>query len=231
MGGRIWKWDTYDIRKYKAWDIAQVLDIGANVGGFSMMSRILFPIAKIYAIEPCIETYNRLIATAGCWGVKCFNFALGNGEKLYFRGSGVSGFNKFYRSSEISIKERYSVDSYYLSKICEMLRININKPYIIKIDCEGGERFILEDKNADIYIRNANQISLELHKNVGPREKWLEYFKSFENTHDLLISTWYRDDTRRYYKFDSIDKLPENRCDLQLMNKNWEIKSRKAWWM
>ncbi len=30
MGGRIWKWDTYDIRKYEPWSIRNVLDIGAG---------------------------------------------------------------------------------------------------------------------------------------------------------------------------------------------------------
>lgn len=232
MGGRIWKWDTYDIRKHDSWSIADVVDIGANVGGFSLMSRILFPIARIYAIEPCVETYNRLKETTEVWGVRCYNFALGNGEKMRFRGNGLSGYNRFFLASEAPNLNSYAIQSYSLSKICDMFHISERRPYIIKIDCEGGERFVLEDKKASERIRNATKVLMELHyKRTEQKNLWENYLSQFKDTHDLLLCSWYRDEFRRHYVYKSFDVFPERGCQIQLLNKKYKEAMHQHWWI
>ena len=37
-----------------------ILDIGANIGVFSILSTVLYPEAKIHAYEPCKKTYEYL---------------------------------------------------------------------------------------------------------------------------------------------------------------------------
>jgi FkbM family methyltransferase len=229
MSGRMWKWDTYDLRKHKDWSIANVLDIGANRGTLSMMCRILFPIATIHAIEPCKETYEECVRRAGCWGVKCYNIALGNGEKLYFHGSGMSGFNKFKEKPKES---SYTVDTCSFSAMFDRFKIDRDKPYIIKVDCEGGERFMLKDTKSLDCIRGSTQTLLELHPTWGGTpEEWSAYLEQLKDTHDLLLCRWYRDEVRRYYVYEPCITFPTGRCQLQLLNKKWQENADRVWWI
>lgn len=242
MGGRMWKWDTYDLRKHVAWGIGAVLDIGANVGSFSLMSRILFPIARIYAIEPCRESYDYLANHVGLWSVRCHNFALGNGENLHFHGTEKSGFNKFFTTQELEankLEPTYTIPSYPLSTMFANLKVddggvNKKRPYIIKMDCEGGERFLLDDPGAMTCIRNSVAFLLELHlKMAGRCEVWTDYLKQFEDTHDVLLMRWYRDEIRRYYVYDHMDQVPDtsSRHQIQLIRKDWREIENRTWWV
>lgn len=233
MGSRIWKWDTYDLRKYPNWGIADVLDVGANIGRMSMMCRILFPLARIFAIEPCMEAFDMLKDISGVWGIQCINMALGNGKEMRFYGSGRSGHNRFFTKAEAPNILGYSIKSNQLSNFCELSKLNKKRPYIIKIDCEGSEKFILDDKNAIEYIQDSVSLLIELHfKRCGSMETWQGFFQQFKDTHDLLECHWYRDNTRRHYAYKKIENIPlSKRCHLQLLNKNWVEITNRPWWL
>ena len=48
------------IPEYLSKKTAIIIDVGAHIGTFSMLSSIISPKGKIYAIEPCKETFEIL---------------------------------------------------------------------------------------------------------------------------------------------------------------------------
>lgn len=116
-----------DTREYKFYELKPtdvVIDIGANVGGFSTM--IHDKVEKVYCIEPIFGKYlESLFAYNNIGNIEVIKVGLGKGiHKLEYNGY---------------IKENVS---------CLPLRTIIkmcgNKVDLIKMDCEGGEWNITE---------------------------------------------------------------------------------------
>lgn len=63
----------------RTYDIATILDIGANEGQFARQIHSVLPQAKLYAFEPLPDCYARLQKNlSDIDGTVCLNFALGN---------------------------------------------------------------------------------------------------------------------------------------------------------
>lgn len=154
--------DSYRLRGYLIDAFDYIVDIGANIGMFSLMGMILHPKAKIIAIEADTRTFEYCKNNLGLFGnIECHNIALGNGEKFRCtsnRGS-CSTINRFGHDDFIT--DDNFVQSYTLSAIFDLY--NISGRYFLKIDCEGGERYIIGDAKAEDVIRNSIQTSMEVH--------------------------------------------------------------------
>ncbi len=120
-----------------------ILDVGANIGYFSILWRIKFPNSTIYAFEPMKDTFNTLkknIAINNCENVFPLPFALSNKNK--------NGY--FYSSPEmISIASEKNVLDYKKAEKIPISFIkldffNIENIDFIKIDAEGSEFNILK---------------------------------------------------------------------------------------
>jgi len=196
MSGSIWTWDIYSLRKYRPGETDYFLDIGGCVGTASVFFKAHDPCAKVIAIEPCREDYETMLKVAGFWGVKCYHMALGDGRPLCF-GRRWQGAHRFYTADEKQWwpeKPEYLVESKSLPQLMDYF--NIKGRYIIKLDAEGGERFILNDRDSIEIIRSAVQFNMEYHRGFGgPQEQWHEWFRNFENTHNLFRRTRDRTDT------------------------------------
>lgn len=173
--------DVYDLKSCKKIpDI--IIDIGANIGFFSIYARMHYPIARIVAIEPCKETYNYLLQNTQGLNIETYNMALGNNEKLYLNYKISTGCNMFDEKTESKTNEY--CDSKSLDKIFEILKIDINKSiYFIKVDCEGGEKYLLNNEKIDEIIKKSIQFSMEIHfpaQNV-PRFNSLPEYDIYNN--------------------------------------------------
>jgi FkbM family methyltransferase len=189
MSGNIWKWDQYDLRKYERGTIDFFLDIGGCVGTTSVYFKSCDAWARVIALEPCKEDFEKMKVVAGFWGVECHNMAFGDGQQLCF-GRRKQGAHRFYTSDE---KQWWPEPPEYLmaSRTLKQLfdQFKITGKYIIKMDCEGGERFLLEQPEAIDIIKGCVQFNLEYHRGFGgEQERWHEWFKNFKDTHKL----WYR---------------------------------------
>jgi FkbM family methyltransferase len=229
MPGKIHRFDTYDLRKWQPHDVKTFVDIGANVGTVSIMARILFPEARIIAFEPCREVFEKLLFFRP-WGVEVFNYALGDGKPLAFqRHSTHSGMHKFWSKDEPGFEKlmKYAPDTYYSRSktLPDIIKSHkVEPPYILKIDCEGGERFLLKDPECKDIVRNSLQTNMELHRMAGSLDEWLAWYRDID-THDLLVGNW--DNDRKVFAYHLVeDKLPVGKWSLevQLLRKKKPMK-------
>lgn len=197
MAGKIHKYDIYDLRRHKIKDVSTFIDIGANKGTTSIMARILFPYARIIAIEPGRETFKQLKTYLKlAYPIEIYNIALGCGMMKHIKSKKFSGLDKCV------LDKKGDIEGKTLSQIFDYYKIDVAKPYIIKIDCEGSERFLLSDKNAIDIIKNSLQLVMELHLDVSYDnniDDWNLWLKNFKDTHDLLIGFMDKEIDNYYY--------------------------------
>ncbi len=157
--------DCYMLKRWSFDFFDYIFDIGANVGIFSSYAAMTHTNAKIFAYEPCKETFKNLVEDL--WflpNIECTNEAMGDGSDLFFYDTGWSGCNLFYKEGEKEKQlDAYTVKSKTLSDIFYDKSISLDDKYFIKIDCEGGERFLLEDKKSIEVIKNSSGSGIEIH--------------------------------------------------------------------
>lgn len=128
-----------------------VLDIGANVGRFSVTANAVFPQARIVAFEPlpsCFAAAER--AMASCGNSSILNIALGDSE-----GEIEMFANDFSPSSSILPMAQAHKDAFPFTHGGKMVPIrtrrlddvaaelNFEGPIFVKIDVQGFEREVL----------------------------------------------------------------------------------------
>lgn len=145
-----------------------VLDIGANIGGFTIGAAL--KAKHVYAVEPIF--YKELevnVKLNNLKNVTILTSALGSGESVNL------SFNKI---------ERKNIPTHSLIQIISMIEsksLGTHKVSFIKCDCEGGEWFIQPEE-----LKGIRRIELELHPNLYPTEKnspdLISYIKNNWNT-------------------------------------------------
>jgi len=169
--------DAYKIRKYPRDSFDVIVDVGANIGYFSMTARILQPMAKIIALEPCIETFEYLASNMAGLNVECVQEALGKDSPLYFREMVDCRVNRFIEKDELG-EEGYEVNSISLSTLFKRYDINPKEQKVyLKLDCEGGERFLINPED-EALLKDIEHIGFELH------------FQGEDGIHHLTMLPW-----------------------------------------
>ena len=131
-----------------------ILDIGANVGCFSMISKFLYPEAVIHAYDPNPALASILHGHLDPLGVDCFSEAVGarNGS-VEFEWSGPgSSLCGHVRSNGLG-----KVAMVTLGKAAERIGGRID---LLKLDCEGSEWEILSDTEA---LKRVVSLRMEYH--------------------------------------------------------------------
>jgi len=185
--------DEYRIRHLLTGCCSHIVDIGANIGLFSLFARQICPNVKIISIEPHPEAYNRLCRNiSNMNNIKTYNMALGDGSLLYLHNAHSRHWNEsIFMKNYVS---NCSVASYRLSDIFAMCLVPFDSKYFLKIDTEGGERYLIDHENSETIISSSVQTSMELHFPCRKRPQFskfpsLETYKTwltkFDNTHDV----------------------------------------------
>lgn len=142
--------DCYGIKKigFKEGDI--VLDLGGNIGLFSIWLAKKFPEITIYTFEPLLVNYKNLVLNIVENQVKnvtpFYRAITGNGRRVQIatpkKVSGGASL-RFDRSfdGDPNLIYRSLVDSWTLNECFTFL--NIDRVKLLKIDCEGSEFEIL----------------------------------------------------------------------------------------
>lgn len=158
-----------------------VIDIGAHIGLFSLTA-IRAGAEKIYAFEPEIFNYELLSHNMKINGLEdkvlCINKGIGTrGQaKLY-----IHPINSGGSSTYLGLAKDLTPQNYQIVNLISIRDIfdNYNIKYcdLLKIDCEGSERDIINDLDDDLTSK-IEQISLEIHdmqlieSSVEKLKKW-----------------------------------------------------------
>jgi FkbM family methyltransferase len=161
---------SYGIHNFKPGDIDTFIDIGAESGSVSAFIREELLPSRIIALEPCKENFENLIKTNEEMGsfMECYNVAYGSGEDLLHIHKRSSYSQKFSTEEEWKLlghgdNATYAIESKTLEQIFIDYDIDVNDEYIIKMDCEGCERFLLDNEIDIFYIGWAAYFAAELH--------------------------------------------------------------------
>ncbi len=141
------------------------LDIGANLGNWSLILLEAVPSAKIIAFEPSQEAFKRLSQRfASDKNVRCVNLALGkiNSEAILFSNESASGWASLTKRRlehfdiEFNLTETVNVST--LDNWINRLEHRI-VPNILKMDVEGHELDVLQ--GAELTLSHVEIIQFE----------------------------------------------------------------------
>ena len=159
-------------------DSISVIDIGANIGFFSLALLARFPKARIFAFEPhpyCFEQLHIYKESFDSYNLNIYNKAVGgqNGQ-LILNTSKTDGFATMSSIFENENKqERFEVESVTLESVLEKEKLDMID--ILKMDCEGSEYPIIYN-TPDEVLKNIKSMCIETHQGT----------KNNENLHALV---------------------------------------------
>ncbi len=135
----------------KKYNLSNIIDIGANIGSFTLFIHKIFPDAKIYAFEPLKDCYEILkLKEENIKTLKTYNIALGDkkGSSSIKRSSflpsssilemGETHKNAFPHTKAMTI-EKIEIDT--LDNILNSE--NLENGILVKIDVQGFEKKVL----------------------------------------------------------------------------------------
>jgi FkbM family methyltransferase len=153
--------DDYRLNKHN--NIKTIIDIGGNIGDFTVYAANKFSKANVYVFEPDPKTFEILQKNVKLNSLKnVFAYKLGvsdkSGKKSFYsyNFSGLSGFSKL--DNKKSIKK--TIDTVSFNKLFE--KINIRNCDFLKVDCEGAEFDIFLNLDSKIYKKIKN-MAVEYH--------------------------------------------------------------------
>jgi len=160
-----------------------VVDIGANIGAFSIFAATKFENTKVYSYEPMPNTFKLLeknIKINNLKNIKPYNIAI----------SGKAGHKTFFIedndncSCTIIDEEINKINPKYQILKCITLKDvfqknNIERIDFLKMDCEGSEYDILFNTPKK-YIKKVKKISLEFHHSKSITYNCLDLKKFLE---------------------------------------------------
>lgn len=179
-----------------------IVDMGANVGSFSLWANLRWPQSTIHAYEPHPETFAILSRNlAGLSNITCHNQAVYTGGKkqLFFSrytGDGEAGLVEYMGDTfEKLSKER-------IFEVSALQPKKLPQADIVKIDVEGAEAEILENMN----LKKVSLILME-YQNLKNKKRIMQLLKQDFFLHyvdslpwrELLAGSEYRSELQNDY--------------------------------
>ncbi len=149
-----------------------VLDIGANVGFFSLSMFFKFRNATVYAFEPMPFNFQKLEEYQNCYPE--FDFQIVNAavsdhqDEIVLNSSNLDSFSTM--SSVFESESRGKKINVPTTRLLDIVAENkISFIDFLKMDCEGSEYSILYSSPDEI-LEKIGFLSLETHEGKGERE-------------------------------------------------------------
>jgi FkbM family methyltransferase len=143
--------DQYGLSTVRS-PINTVVDIGANIGLFSLLARHKFPAARVHAYEPNPKILNYTAANLKAANIVLFNEGVSNED--------TTGNLIWTESSRAVRTERASAGMIKLTGISTVIERIGGELDLLKLDCEGAEWEIFRKSAA---FQSVRQIRMEYH--------------------------------------------------------------------
>lgn len=191
----IWADKCYTPPGFEIQEHDLIVDIGSNIGAFSIFASGYAKKGTVYSIEPVTENFELLERNSKL--NKITNIVLirkaiteSSGERQIFVQLGDTTMHSFYNPKGESKKT--TVNTLSLNNFMELYKIE--KIDFLKMDCEGSEYEILFG-TPEKTLRKIKKISMESHpldekRNLDSMEKYLEQ-KGFKVSSNRKIGILY----------------------------------------
>ena len=123
---------------------------------FSICCRYYFPKCRIISIEPFPETYSMLENNVKRLKIETINVPFGDGSKLLL-------INPHKGNGGAQCFPNGDTKSWTLKEIFNYFKLDKNKNFILKSDCEGGEKYFLHEDNIK-FLSLCKFFTSEFHK-------------------------------------------------------------------
>jgi FkbM family methyltransferase len=148
--------DCYGLRQIEG-KVETILDVGSNLGFFSLAARSRFPDAKIHGYEPNPAIQSHLLNNTGGLSIKVHPEAIGARDGMIeLKMDGGSLLGKAVASESGNIKKT--------AMAAAIERIG-GKVDLLKLDCEGGEWEVFEERSV---WTNIGRLTMEYHLWANP---------------------------------------------------------------
>lgn len=156
----------------------KVLDIGANLGGFTLAAaRRVGAEGHVFAFEPDPEVCDRLkdnVKINGFKNITVYNAAVASerGQGILLQHSNANALSSLYGVVDQRVqsdRKQISVDMLGINDVMALVRGPVR---LIKVDCEGAEYSIFRAFNPK-HLSNVQMIAMELHSVPGERKESL----------------------------------------------------------
>lgn len=149
-----------------------ILDIGANVGFFTLYAARHAPAARIFAVEPFPATFERLLEAVRDHHLTdrttCLNCAITGEKGLRLMGNGLLPSQ---RRSLAAVGKPISGIQVLGVPLSDLLREQaLHRIDLLKMDIEGSEYEVLLSTEPDA-LRSIRRIALEYHGDCAPHNK------------------------------------------------------------
>ncbi len=166
--------DDYGLTEFRKNKISKIIDIGANVGFFSLASRYFFPNSEIHAYEPNLNLENYLAHNFSKLNIEIRTQAVGNKD-------GSVKLDLIGESNQTRVKESSSGTTEIVSLDSALKKMG-SKIDLLKMDCEGSEWDILENPES---LKQVDNLTLEYH--LWANQQGHDYAKDLVMSHGFKI--------------------------------------------
>ena len=188
--------DCYELKqvfKKCTREIDTIIDIGSNVGYFSLLSSILYPHSKKILVEPNPENVKVLEQNFKDFSnITIIPKALGDGSNVKMK------FDDRWSGSDSVVNDENG--NIKTLGIMDIIPNDIGN-YILKVDCEGGEKYLL-NSNPSIF-NNCIYFISEFHENENNNlidwEKWIK--NTFSKNYKVIKKYLGKDMQNNLYLF------------------------------
>ncbi|MGC1378881.1 MAG: FkbM family methyltransferase [Anaerolineales bacterium] len=161
---------------YTPAEIKTIVDFGANIGVFSLWASRFFPAPKIYAVEMEDSNYDQLLANIA---VNRLQETIIPVQVAIFSESGSVGIRRLggLGFHTVNVEEKtHTVKALSLADFLSLTQIETID--LLKIDIEGGEKYLLTPENEEVFRNRVGYVFLESHSvNDFRTEHGVEYLQ------------------------------------------------------